>query len=135
MLKNNWTTDDLFLDHVHTIVTHTKSLNVQPIMWDDMFRKIDSDVLKAQNFTNLVEIMVWGYGGVDQSLVDAMTKYSQVNFPGVWVASAFKGGAGPTIQMPQYKMHLDNNIDWVRVSSEFKDKLNLKGIAITGWQR
>lgn len=135
MRKNHWTTDDLFLDHAYTVASYVKSLNLQPIMWDDQFREMDVGILKAHNLSNTVEVMVWGYGGVPKSLADDMTKYSQAGFPGIWVASGFKGAAGAVVQMPQYNLHLGNNIDWVRVSTEFNDKEKLRGIAITGWQR
>lgn len=135
MRANHWTKDELFLDHVFTTANYTKSLNLHPIMWDDMFREIDVSVLMSHNLTKIVDVMVWGYGEVGQSFIDNLTKYSQVNFPGVWIASGFKGAGAPDVQMPQYTLHLNNNIDWVRVSSGFKDKLNLKGIALTGWQR
>ncbi|XP_003738378.1 hexosaminidase D [Galendromus occidentalis] len=135
MFANNWTTDDLFLDHVHTITAFTRSLNLQPIMWDDMFRKIDIDVLRTKNLTKDTDIMLWSYRNVGEGEADLIEKYSQANFAGIWVASAFKGVAGPSEQMPQYTLHLNNNIDWLKVASSLENKVKLRGIALTGWSR
>lgn len=135
MRVNKWTTDDLFLDHVSTVANFTKSLNLQPIMWDDMFRNIDVNVLMSQSLPKITEIMVWDYNTVGKSTADIIEKYSGVNFKGIWAASAFKGVKGPNEQMPQYSLHLNNNIDWLQVSSDLRSRVNLRGIALTGWQR
>lgn len=135
MSKNGWTKSDLFLDHVQTIATFvTSNLKLQPIVWDDMFRNMDEDTLAKSKLTKMVEIMVWSYGKT-VALGGAFQKYAGAGFKGVWAASAFKGASSPNSQMPDYKLHLMNHFSWVQLLKQFEDKINLKGIAITGWQR
>jgi hexosaminidase len=52
----------LFLQHVKTVAEHVKSrYNVQPLMWDDEFRKLDENVILQSGLGSLVEIVVWNY--------------------------------------------------------------------------
>ncbi|OQR77347.1 hexosaminidase D-like [Tropilaelaps mercedesae] len=134
---NDWTTDDLFLNHTLTVVRAVKELGLHPVMWDDMFRKVDlTKLAKYKALTSLVDIMVWQYSSsLSSGIVTALKKYTSLYFPGVWVASAFKGGVNPSNQMPAYELHLNNHIAWSVMAKHFEDRLNLSGIAITGWQR
>ncbi|XP_022705346.1 hexosaminidase D-like [Varroa jacobsoni] len=137
MVLRKWTTDDLFLDHVFEVASAVKELGIQPVMWDDMLRKVDmSKLSQYKNLSSLVEIMVWQYSQIlSPDVLLAMEKYIALNFPGIWVASAFKGATDPTYQLPDYTTRLGNNIAWVLMARIFEDRLNIKGIVLTGWQR
>ncbi len=53
----------LFLQHVTEIAKYVKNKynNVQPLMWDDEFRKLDENLIQNSGIGNLVEIVVWNY--------------------------------------------------------------------------
>jgi hypothetical protein len=52
------------------------------------------------------------------------------------VASAFKGATGACINATNIMYHVDNHLTWLNVLDRIKSKFeNIKGIAITDWQR
>lgn len=52
----------LFLRHVSFIAEYVKNkYKVQPLMWDDEFRKLDEVSIQKSGIGNLVEIVVWNY--------------------------------------------------------------------------
>ncbi|XP_003737932.1 hexosaminidase D [Galendromus occidentalis] len=134
MTDHNWMKSDLFLSHVSTVVNIVHSLGYQAIIWDDMFRNVDEEALKSSPLARLVEIMVWNYSK-NVNLVGVFSKYMTAGFRGLWIASAFKGAVGPNNQMPEYKLHLLNHLSWVQLLKQFEGRIQVKGIAITGWQR
>lgn len=128
----------LLLTHVRAIARYIRKVyNVVPIVWDDMFRNMDSAVLKEFDLGSLVEPMVWVYIQDIMRFIPPTTWYmfGEV-FPNVWVAGAFKGAFGETLTVPDMKHHLENNEAWLQVMSEQKGIVNnFRGIVITGWQR
>ncbi|XP_022671891.1 hexosaminidase D-like isoform X2 [Varroa jacobsoni] len=134
MAELGWTKSNLFINHVTNVVQFVKKMGVQTILWDDMFRQVDEDVLRKSPLVKLVEVMVWNYAKTI-NLAGVLGKYVAAGFPGVWAASAFKGASGPSQQMPDFRLHLLNHYSWMQLVRQFADKINLKGIAITGWQR
>lgn len=76
--------------------------------------------------------MVWQYYDTT-AMRDVLMKYSSLNFHGIWIASAFKGAEDPLQQMPAYEARLNNHISWMKTLEG--TGLNLRGIALTGWQR
>ena len=134
MADHNWSKSDLFMAHVSSVVNIVRSMGFQAILWDDMFRSVDEAALKTHPLVKQVEIMVWNYNK-HVNLVGVFSKYVTAGFRGMWIASAFKGAAGPVHQTPEYKLHLLNHHSWVQLLKQFEDKIQVKGIAITGWQR
>lgn len=64
--------------------------------WDDEFRKLSLEELKASGLPKLIVPMIWKY---TQQVFSELTsqlwdKYAAV-FDKVWIASAFKGATGP----------------------------------------
>lgn len=52
----------LFLEHVSEVAKYVKTKhNVQPLMWDDEFRKLDELLIQKSGIGDLVEIVVWNY--------------------------------------------------------------------------
>lgn len=130
--------DDLLLGHMAQVASYVKKqLKVIPIVWDDMMRQFSPDILKKFNLDALVEPMVWTYVKDVYRFIPYSTwgSFGEV-FPFIWAASAFKGAFGETLTVPNAKMHLDNNVAWLDVIQEQKNKFKLfRGIVITGWQR
>ena len=55
-------------------------------------------------------------------------------FGRVWAASAFKGAFGETLTAPDIRMHVENNLNWVRVIQQ-ETGVRFRGLALTGWSR
>ncbi|XP_072382765.1 hexosaminidase D-like isoform X2 [Diabrotica undecimpunctata] len=128
----------LWLDHVIKLALYIKSTypNKKIIVWDDMLRNIDEDLLKQSNIGDLVEPMVWYYQNEDaffnQNLWD---KYCTI-FPNIWAASAFKGATSSCQIIPTVAHHIQNQECWIRGLSRYTEKIkNLRGIVLTGWSR
>ncbi|XP_013407947.1 uncharacterized protein LOC106171956 [Lingula anatina] len=139
MVKEKLTKADLFLKHAVDVATSLKEMapKVQPIMWDDMLRKINTTTLKKYKLAEVVEPMVWNYVPHVESRVtpDIWSKYAEV-FKNVWIASSFKGATGPHQYITDISYHLRNHFSWMQVVKKYvQTGLNLKGVALTGWQR
>lgn len=138
MEKNQWTPDNLFLQHAIKVLKFMRNEYVVTnfIMWDDMFRQIDIIKLQACGIGNLIEPMVWCYQSVDFQLsLDMWDKYS-ATFANIWVASAFKGATGSSQILPNISSHLQNQLIWLNIMAIHGSKFNkFCGFAITGWQR
>ncbi|XP_059486138.1 hexosaminidase D-like isoform X2 [Neocloeon triangulifer] len=130
--------DDVFLDHVARVASFVRSqYNVTPIIWDDMLRHLQPDQLRKIGDLG-VEPMVWVYAENVYHFVQPSVweKYAG-SFRRAWTASAFKGAFGETINVPNAKRHLDNNLRWLEVMTNENRKFRegFSGIAVTGWQR
>lgn len=129
--------DTLFIRHVLEVAKYIKEKHsVQPIMWDDMFRSIPEEYLRDTGINKYVELMVWKYtpNVEDQITKSIWEKYASL-FSSIWVASAFKGATTPKTTFPNAEYHLENHLSWMRVIAENNDKINFRGIALTGWSR
>ncbi|KAL1117110.1 hypothetical protein AAG570_004438, partial [Ranatra chinensis] len=129
----------LFLSHVTTVLRLLRQHHphLKWIMWDDMLRSIDSRLLTEYGLGDLVDPMVWIY---DSSATfhlsdDLWQKYTSV-FRNIWVASAYKGATGSFQILPILEHHVGNHVQWVdTIRKQRPLKINLHGIAITGWSR
>lgn len=102
-----WTKHDLFLEHVKQIaqiVTKMKP-NLQPIIWDDMLRRMDRIKLLDSQIGNYAHPMVWYYGANNFPAVWDL--YDGV-FDHFWCASAFKGASGSAQIIPDLNLHVEN---------------------------
>ncbi|KAK4315935.1 hypothetical protein Pmani_012865 [Petrolisthes manimaculis] len=128
---------DLFLHHVKRVAEYVKkNYDVQPIMWDDEFRKIPLRALQETKVGDLVEVMIWKYSsGIMVDLrSDIWEKYSSI-FNGLWIASAFKGAANPESYITNINDRLNNHKEWMEVFDMYKATIPFRGITLTGWQR
>lgn len=96
-------------------------------------------LFQRSGLDKLVEPVVWFYRHdiLDSVTLDTWKKYSRL-FPGVWVASAFKGATGSAQYITNASFHIDNNLQWVNVMRTLgaqKSIINFRGVALTGWQR
>nr|XP_018917946.1 PREDICTED: hexosaminidase D-like [Bemisia tabaci]XP_018917947.1 PREDICTED: hexosaminidase D-like [Bemisia tabaci]XP_018917948.1 PREDICTED: hexosaminidase D-like [Bemisia tabaci]XP_018917949.1 PREDICTED: hexosaminidase D-like [Bemisia tabaci]XP_018917950.1 PREDICTED: hexosaminidase D-like [Bemisia tabaci]XP_018917951.1 PREDICTED: hexosaminidase D-like [Bemisia tabaci] len=129
----------LFLDHIKSVVTHVRNKHpsvISLVMWDDMLRSINIELLQEYNFWDFVEPMVWHYQPAEffQLNSDLWKKYSVV-FKKVWVASAFKGATGSCQILPVISHHISNHEKWSMVLADPEFKMKFLGIALTGWSR
>uniref|UniRef100_A0A1E1X7S4 beta-N-acetylhexosaminidase n=1 Tax=Amblyomma aureolatum TaxID=187763 RepID=A0A1E1X7S4_9ACAR len=131
----NITKDKLFLEHVEKVVAHVAQYGVRPIMWDDMLRGMEAEEVQRWGATHPVDLMVWQYSpNISKHLEDQhWLKYAR--FQGLWIASAFKGATGPKQLLPDTKYHLRNHHSWLETLNNHRELLNIRGIALTGWQR
>ncbi|XP_028989008.1 hexosaminidase D [Betta splendens] len=133
------TVEQLFLSHVTKIAKAIKQqwphLNI--IMWDDMMRGMSPETLKASGLIGLVQPMLWDYTpnlDVDKT-VSLLEKYHSAGMTDLWAASSFKGSTNVYTCVPSTQRHVDNHLQWLMVAASLSAGVNLKGIAITGWQR
>ncbi|KAL8564975.1 hypothetical protein ACOMHN_003351 [Nucella lapillus] len=133
----NKTPEQIFFSHVKSIARHIKEHypSVTPIVWDDMFRFTETQVLKESGLGEWVEPMVWHYVTSFQLPSDLWERLAEV-FPKVWIASAFKGATGPRTSVSSVSYHLENHLTWVSLLQKEQVRFQaLQGCAITGWQR
>ncbi|KAB7496064.1 Hexosaminidase D [Armadillidium nasatum] len=129
--------NDLFLRHSVKVAQYIKSsYDIQPIMWDDEFRKTPLKSIIDSGIGKYVEIMIWRYSpGILAGIRnDIWEKYSEV-FNGIWVAGAFKGAAQPDSFLTDINERLNNNKEWMDVLNLYKGNIPFRGIVLTGWQR
>ncbi|XP_059144400.1 hexosaminidase D-like [Physella acuta] len=137
MVDNSLGRDQLFFSHVREVASYIKKMypNVTIIMWDDMLRYSELPIILNCGLQNLVEPMIWHYLPKFMLPPDLWENLSAV-FPNIWVASAFKGATGPRAPVTNIRYHLDNHGTWLDSLRAIKNKFKeVKGIAITGWQR
>ena len=130
----------LFLEHVYRVASYVREKNkVIPIMWDDLLRTIPMQTMQNSGIGTLVEPMVWVYVEDIDRFIDSMTwtTYGSV-FEHVWSASAFKGAFGERQYAVNIQRHVINHLSWLEVmrrETRSSNRLNFRGIALTGWSR
>ncbi|XP_037546630.1 hexosaminidase D [Nematolebias whitei] len=131
--------EQLFLSHVTKVAKAIKETwpHLTIIMWDDMMRSMSQDTLKASGLVGLVQPMLWDYTpnlDVDKT-VSLLEKYCSAGMSDLWAASSFKGSTSVYTCVTCTQRHVDNHLQWLKVSASLSAAINLRGIAITGWQR
>uniref|UniRef100_A0A673MZ01 beta-N-acetylhexosaminidase n=1 Tax=Sinocyclocheilus rhinocerous TaxID=307959 RepID=A0A673MZ01_9TELE len=136
---NNGDMGKLFLNHVTAVGRFMTKLKrgIKLILWDDMFRKLNSDTIKG--LQELASPMIWKYiPNMDvKEIGNYISKYEQAGFKGVWFASAFKGASGIDQKWTPINHHLKNHLQWQKVITSMPQykSVRFQGIALTGWQR
>nr|XP_046232548.1 hexosaminidase D [Scatophagus argus]XP_046232549.1 hexosaminidase D [Scatophagus argus] len=133
------TVEQLFLSHVTKVAKAIKEAwpHMTIIMWDDMMRAMNQDILKDSGLVGLIQPMLWDYTpnlDVDKT-VSLLEKYCSAGMPDLWVASSFKGSTSVYTCVTSTQRHVDNHLQWLKVAASLSPGINLQGIAITGWQR
>jgi hypothetical protein len=120
----------LYLQHVAPFLKHLNQRGLRPILWDDMMREWPMDALR--DLSADAELMCWSYGS------DPF-KWLKKEFPGrfmkagvtLWGASAFKGGDGPRLDVPNLANRMSNEVAWAKEAQRRK----MAGVVATGWSR
>ncbi|AWP17280.1 Hexosaminidase D isoform 2 [Scophthalmus maximus] len=133
------TVEQLFLSHVTKIAKAIKETwpHMTIIMWDDMMRGMNKDILKGSGLVGLVQPMLWDYTtdlDVDKT-VSLLEMYCSAGMSELWAASSFKGSTSVYTCVTSTQRHVENHLQWLKVAASLSAAINLKGIAITGWQR
>ena len=124
----------LYLNHVGPILDHLNDWGVKPILWDDMMRPWPDSALRKLG--RRADLMSWSYAA------DPAPKKNKWLNPGhlrrfrrdgirVWGASAYKGGDGAWMDVPDTKARAQNNLAWARLACEN----GLAGVVATAWSR
>ncbi|XP_071576759.1 hexosaminidase D isoform X1 [Temnothorax nylanderi] len=129
----------LYLEHILAIAQYIQETYpyLKIIIWDDMLRSIDLQVLNEHYIGKYVEPMVWHYNPRDNfALPDGLwDKYSAV-FLNIWAATAFKGATGSTQHIPIIRHHISNHEKWLEELGVHVSKVHeFRGTAFTGWSR
>lgn len=129
----------LFLSHVTRVARAVKEAwpQLTVLMWDDMMRDMSTDTLRDSGLVGLVQPMLWDYTpdlDVNRT-VSLLEKYSGAGLAEVWAASSFKGSSTVHTSVPCSQRHVDNTLQWLRVAECVSAAVQLRGIALTGWQR
>ncbi|KAL5019522.1 hypothetical protein ScPMuIL_002414 [Solemya velum] len=105
-----------------------------------MIRGIDSTELAESRIGDFVQPMIWSYSTDlgDLKWPPLWQKFGE-NFRTLWVASAFKGAATAAEMYTNPRQHLKNHLQWVEILETYargpERRVNVRGIALTGWQR
>jgi len=121
---------DLYIKHINQMAKIVIEHGKIPIIWDDMLRTFDDEMLKKVNSD--VVIMCWLYYESNRNLAKKLIKkYNDSGFQ-VIGASAAKCSEGPEPQyldLPWYRQRVDNVFMWADLCDEF----DLQGSVITVW--
>lgn len=139
MVDKQWGKDHLYVDYLSRIVgtLHKKYPMLKFIVWDDMMRDMDPQIITGAGLHHLVEPMVWHYFPqsefrLKQSMWD---KYLSI-FPNLWIGSAFKGATKINQMLTPTSFHISNHEAWNKVLMDnMQHGTSFRGIALTGWQR
>ncbi|KAI1731180.1 glycosyl hydrolase family 20, catalytic domain-containing protein [Ditylenchus destructor] len=135
-------TDRLKLDHISRIAHFAKTtLKFEAVWaWNDMFDKIDVDLLKEYKLGELIVPVVWGYvEDVTKSgyFPDGMfQRYRQV-FDEILLAGAFKGANGIAQSLMNTTHYMANIVSYHNLFNQMRPLLvdSMSGMVLTGWQR
>jgi len=126
--------DWLYLKHVTPILDHLNDLGVRPILWDDMMRKWPVAAIKEMG--RKADLMSWAYGAnpvgkkkewLNEGHLRTFKAASVTN----WGASAYKGGDGAFVDLPNPAERAKNNLAWAAQAK----KHGLAGVVMTAWSR
>ncbi|MCX7705371.1 MAG: family 20 glycosylhydrolase [bacterium] len=120
----------LYLYHLEPIFEFLHARNIRPIIWDDMMRKWNISELKR--IAKHTDLMCWSYAKDPFIYVSKQTmdKFLKAGCK-IWAASAFKGGDGPYVDIPDKNVRLANMLEWVK----YAGKMKMEGVIATGWSR
>nr|CAH7712483.1 unnamed protein product [Callosobruchus chinensis] len=129
----------LYLDHISEVAQYVKDNypTIKIIIWDDMLRNIELNILQEYYIGNLVEPMIWHYNSSDTFQLGGALweKYSNI-FSNVWAATAYKGATSSCQLIPVIRYHISNHEAWLTELGTHGGKIvNFRGVALTGWSR
>ncbi|CAG0881803.1 unnamed protein product [Darwinula stevensoni] len=136
--KTEMKREELFLRHVTRLAHCIKTIQpkIVPIIWDDMIRTTDPQLLKESGLSECVEIMVWSYGETLNFPPGMWERYGKT-FGKIWVGTAWKGASGVDALLPNVNMHIHNHEAWMQLlqSETAFSSFTFQGLALTGWSR
>uniref|UniRef100_A0A2A4ITM8 beta-N-acetylhexosaminidase n=1 Tax=Heliothis virescens TaxID=7102 RepID=A0A2A4ITM8_HELVI len=128
----------LYLDHVKDLILYIKEKRpeISVLMWDDMMRTMDPEMLKEYALGEIVEPVIWNYNSSDTFVIkkEVWDTYAQL-FPKLWGGSAFKGANGSSQILSPVTRYLTNQEAWATQFKDHADRIRFQGIILTGWSR
>ncbi|XP_076680554.1 hexosaminidase D isoform X2 [Andrena cerasifolii] len=129
----------LYLEHISAVAQFVQETYpyLKIIIWDDMLRSIDMQILNDHYIGKYVEPMIWHYNPRDNFALPhgLWDKYAAI-FPRVWAATAFKGATGSSQHVPVIRHHISNHEKWIEELGVHVTKIHeFRGTAFTGWSR
>ncbi|MCM8789249.1 MAG: family 20 glycosylhydrolase [Candidatus Omnitrophica bacterium] len=120
----------LYLVHIEPIFEFLNASGIRPIIWDDMMRNWDKKELKK--IAGHTDLMCWSYSKDTFTFVkkETMEKFKKAGCR-MWAASAFKGGDGAYVDIPNIETRAMNMLNWVKYGQSMK----MEGVIATGWSR
>ncbi len=123
----------LYLHHVEPLLDKLHAWGIRPILWHDMMLHWDDEALKR--LSQKADLMVWGYSGrVDQTKGHhSLENFKKLKNAGLtlWGATAYKGGDGQDVDLPNIEVRTTNAQGYADVAKQFE----LQGICATAWSR
>eukprot|EP00794_Sanderia_malayensis_P000314 gene314-944_t len=131
----------LYLKHMISVLTYIKSKwpSLKILIWDDMFREFSTDDL--QELASGCEVVIpvaWSYGDdLRGAFPNGMFERFAEVFDEIWIASSFKGSAGPVCNWTPIPHYINNHLSWLSLVKELPSEASskIKTIVITGWSR
>lgn len=123
----------LYLHHVEPLINKLLKRKIRPLLWHDMMRDWDSAALKR--LAHKADLVVWGYGGHPYTMMkhcnqDIIERFAGHNIP-LWGATAYKGGDGADVDLPNAANREVNASAWVEVAKRH----GFIGVIATAWSR
>ncbi|KAJ8729861.1 hypothetical protein PYW07_016899 [Mythimna separata] len=128
----------LYLDHIRDLVSYIKGKrpDITLLMWDDMFRGLDLEILQEYKLGESVIPVLWNYNPEASFSIHPkiMAIYGQL-FPKMWFGTAFKGANGSCQVLSPTSRYVSNHQAWVATIHANSDRINFCGAILTGWSR
>lgn len=124
---------ELFLHHYRPLLKNLIDKNIRPILWHDMMH--DWEMTPLKEIAGLTDLMAWGYQGHPDTTdthfaVRHLERFVKAGVS-VWGSTAFKGGDGFDLDVPDPSARRINANGWAEVGL----RLGFKGMITTGWSR
>jgi len=123
----------LYLHHVEPILDALNERGIRPILWHDMMRDWDGESLRS--LAAKADLMMWGYGGDPLAMRDHCNAEMMQRFLDggltLWGATAYKGGDGHDVDLPDLARRRQNALGWTQAAARYP----MKGIIATAWSR
>ncbi|XP_052749908.1 hexosaminidase D-like [Galleria mellonella] len=130
--------ESLYLEHIQSVALFLKQKrpDLTVLIWDDMLRPVNFEILKSYKLGELVQPVVWDYNTVEYFRLDPLmwSMYAQL-FPQVWAASAYKGASGSNKMVAPVSRYVSNHEAWSKELETYSSTVNFGGIFLTGWSR
>ncbi|MCC7409477.1 MAG: family 20 glycosylhydrolase [Phycisphaeraceae bacterium] len=123
----------LYLHHIAPLLDRLVAKGIRPILWHDMMTEWDEPALRS--LSSKADLMVWGYHGHPDTVQSHYNSKHIERFKtcgvSMWGATAYKGGDGEDIDLPNYETRRVNAEAWAEVAGRY----GMRGVVATAWSR
>ena len=125
----------LYMHFVEPLLDNLIARGVRPILWHDMMGTWDSESLN--HIKEKADLCVWGYQRTPELVaperhynIQYIEKFHQHGLT-LWGGTAYKGGDGGDLDVPNYARRLENMLGWADIASRF----SMDAVFVTAWSR